>query len=221
MSLRKPTQNILRIAITIPLRQMKATNIRVVGSIFVDPESEYGALRVYVAQKRALETQQQYFWFDWPKMISRYRSHSMMEKSLPGFTAYVVSYDYGNARQGLTRRDSLRILNRLNLRPPTAVETFRVSAADIGIKKHVEIINNNDSRRISCPTPINPEFPEFYNLSRNGGAGGFNRAVHRTLDNSEPIQNKDLYFFEHTDGCVVTHYECHFPLLIGIERSSE
>jgi hypothetical protein len=156
-------------------------------------------------------------WYDWTSYISLHR-RKYFACIHPRLEVVVVSYDYGNSTRGLTRRESLRILKRAGLRPPLAMEVFRVATVEIQNRVLVGVIDRNNYRRIMCPVPINPEFPTFYCFGRGEGYGYFQKFNYATIDNKDPIQSDDIFFWEHQDGYMSVGPELGFPMLIGVRE---
>ncbi len=194
---------------------MKATNVRIVKTFECPEVKECEMARDYSHLRSIKDTNYQSNWYDWPSRVDMYRRR-YDEGKLSSFTASIVSYDYGNSPHGLTRRESLRILRKVGLRAPLAMEVFQVATIEISNLQLVEVIERNDRRRIMCPAPINPEFPSFYSFGRAGGEGYFEHCVYATIDFNDPAHSDDIYFWQHQNGEMTVGPGWYFPMLLGI-----
>lgn len=194
---------------------MKATNIRIVKFFNCPEVGEREMANNYSHSISCMDSDYQSNWYDWPKYINMYRRRYYNGK-LPSFTASIVSYDYGDSSRGLTRRESLRILRKVGLRAPLAMEVFQVAAIEISTLKLVGTIEKNDRRRIMCPVPINPEFPSFYSFGSTRRVGYFEHCVYATIDDKDPAHSEDIYSYQHQNGEMSAGPAWHFPMLLGI-----
>jgi len=109
-------------------------------------------------------------WVGWKSFHHQMQGQLYLPDEHPAFTACVVSYDYPDSPFPMDRRHALATLRRLGLQPPSTPQAVRFAVQTRTLRTTFEINKANSERPIVAPTPIHPEYPEFYYFGESQGA---------------------------------------------------
>ena len=218
-------------------KNMKLKNQGIVAEVNIPTIGGSLLSREYRERWRALggneESEEGGNWVGWKSFHDRMHSQLYLPDEHPAFTACIVSYDYPDSLNlPLDRRHALAALRRLGLQSPSTPHAVRFAVQTIRSKQTtIKISEANMDRQIVAPTPIHPEYPEFYYFGESQG-GWFEGSEGKSCLGKGSFESRKYWVFEGKSGLyfscgnvglspdgVKANRKNNFPLILGVKNA--